>query len=107
MWVFENVILPKCNIWVGTLNGRIIAYMAMNGSYIDRLFVDPSKWRKGWGKRFINLAKQLSPTGLECHTHHENLAARTLYECQGFFAVKFGISPPPEKAPDVEYDWRP
>jgi GNAT superfamily N-acetyltransferase len=105
--VFRNVIRPDCTIWVGTLDERIMAYLAMNGSYIDRLYVDPSEWRKGWGTRFIALAKQISPHGLELHTHQENHAARRLYEHPGFVAVKFGVSPPPESAPDVEYHWRP
>jgi hypothetical protein len=30
-----------------------------------------------------------------------------LYEGQGFVAVKYGLSPAPESAPDVEYHWRP
>lgn len=106
-WVFGNIIRPKCRMWVGTLDGCIVAYLAMQGSYIDRLYVDPPEWRQGWGTRFIKLAKQLSPGGLELHTHQENLAARTLYERHGFKAIKFGISPPPESEPDVEYHWRP
>ena len=106
-WVVRNVVRPKCAIWVGTLNEQIVAYLAMNGSYIDRLYVDPSEWRKGWGTRFINLAKQLSPHSLELHTHQENYAACALYERHGFRVVKFGISPPPESAPDVEYSWHP
>jgi len=106
-WVWTDIIRPKCTIWVGTLDEQIVAYLAMSGSYIDRLYVDPAEWRKGWGTRFVNLAKQLSPQGLELHTHVENLAARALYERHGFKAVRFGTSPPPESAPDVEYHWRP
>jgi ribosomal protein S18 acetylase RimI-like enzyme len=106
-WAFENIIRPKCTIWVGTLNEQIVAYLAVRGSYIDRLYVDPPEWRKGWGTRFVNLAKQVSPRGIELHTHVENLAARALYERHGFKAVRFGTSPPPESAPDVEYHWRP
>jgi GNAT superfamily N-acetyltransferase len=106
-WVFHNVIRVKCSIWVGTLNDLIVAYLAMNRSYLDRLYVDPIEWRKGWGARFVNLAKQLSPRGLETHTHQDNLAARALFERFGFTAVQFGTSPPPESAPDVEYHWRP
>jgi hypothetical protein len=49
----------------------------------------------------------VSPSGLELRTHQENHAARALYEKQGFVAVGFGLSPPPESAPDVEYHWRP
>lgn len=105
--VFRNVIRANCEIWVGMLNGRIVAYLAMNKSYLDRLYVDPDEWRKGWGTQFVCFAKQRSPHGIELHTHQVNLAARALYERHGFKAVKFGLSPPPESAPDVEYHWRP
>ena len=105
--VFRDVIRPKCDIWVGTLHQTVVAYLAMNGSYLDRLYVDPIEWRKGWGARLVALAKELSPGGLQLYTHQENHAARALYEKQGFVAVKFGLSPPPESAPDVEYHWRP
>jgi ribosomal protein S18 acetylase RimI-like enzyme len=79
----------------------------MDGSYIFRMYVDPADWRKGWGARLIDFAKRRSPGGLELHTHLENHAARRLYEKHGFTAVKFGMSPPPESAADVEYHWRP
>lgn len=105
-WVFHNVIRAQCAIWVGTLNDRVIAYLAMKGSLIDRLYVDPVEWHKGWGTKLVVFAKQLSPAGLELYTHHENYPARALYERHGFVAVKYGISPPPESAPDVEYHWR-
>lgn len=106
-YVFHNMIREKCAIWVGTQDEQIVAYLAMNGSYIDRLYVDPSEWGKGWGSRFILLAKQLSPDGLELHTHQANRVARSFYERHGFKAIKFGISPPPESMPDIEYHWRP
>ena len=105
--VFRTIIRPAAAIWVGVTGGRLVAYLAMAGSHVDRLYVDPPEWRKGWGRRFVRLAKELSPTGLELYTHQENHAARALYESEGFRAVKFGISPPPESAPDVEYHWRP
>jgi len=105
--IFREVIRAQCNIWVGTLEQQVVAYLAMKGSYIDRMFVDPGQWRKGGGTRLVVLAKGLSPNGLQLHTHQENHAARRLYEKHGFKAVKFGTSPPPESAPDVEYHWRP
>ena len=105
--VFRETIRPRCTIWVGSRNGDIVAFLAMAGSYIDRMYVDPAEWRKGWGTRLVLLAQKLYPSGLELHTHQENHAARQLYEKHGFRAVKFGVSPPPESAPDVEYHWRP
>ena len=77
----------------------------MNGSYIDRMYVDPSEWRTGWGTRLVEFAKNLFPDGLELHTHQQNAVARAFYERHGFTAVKFSMSPPPECAPDVEYHW--
>jgi len=106
-WVFHTIIRAQCAIWVATLDERVVAYLAMKGTSIDRLYVDPPEWRKGWGTQLINVAKHLSPSGLELYTHQANAAARAFYERQGFQAVKFGISPPPESAPDVEYHWRP
>ena len=105
--VFGRVILPNCAIWVATLDERVVAYLAMRGTYIDRLYVDPPEWRKGWGTQLVTVAKQVSPSELELHTHQENVAARALYERHGFTAVKFSVSPPPESAPDVNYHWRP
>jgi GNAT superfamily N-acetyltransferase len=105
--VFRAVIRPRCDIWVGTRHEQVVAFLALAGSYIDRMFVDPPEWRKGWGTRLVLLAKALRPNGLELHTHRENHAARQLYEKHGFRAVKFAVSPPPESAPDVEYHWRP
>jgi ribosomal protein S18 acetylase RimI-like enzyme len=105
--VFRETIQPRCDIWVGVRSGQVVAYLAMRASYIDRLYVDPDEQHRGWGSRLLELAKRRSPAGLELHTHQENGTARTFYERHGFTIVGFGVSPPPESAPDVELHWRP
>jgi len=105
--VFVDIIVPSCAVWVGTCDERVVAYLALKASSIDRLYVDPAEQRKGWGSRLLAHAKDLQPRGLELHTHQENLGARAFYERHGFVAVRFGLSPAPESAPDVEYHWRP
>ena len=105
--VFRQVIAPQCALWVGTQGKRVVAYLALKRSYVDRLYVDPTEQRQGWGRRLIEHAKALHPNGLELHTHQANLGARALYEREGFVAVRFGLSPAPELAPDVEYHWGP
>lgn len=105
--IFVDVILNNCALWVAESDSGIAGFLAMNQSYVDRLYVEPSKQRAGWGSLLIAKAKALCPDGLELHTHQENHRARNFYEKHGFRAVKFGISPPPESAPDVEYHWRP
>ena len=105
--IFREVIASQCRIWVGCADEQIVAFLAMQASYVDRMYVDPAHWSRGWGSRLIDFAKSISPQGLELHTHQENHPARRLYEKHGFRAVKFGVSPSPESAPDVEYHWRP
>ena len=105
--VFRDVIRAQCELWVATEDERVVAYLAMKDAYIDRLYVDPGDWRHGWGTRLVRFAKSLRPNGLRLHTHQDNHGARRFYEKHGFQAVRFGVSPPPESAPDVEYRWRP
>jgi ribosomal protein S18 acetylase RimI-like enzyme len=117
--VFAEVIVPGAEIWVAvTVDNRdaedgdpqgeaVVGFLALRGSYIDRLYVDPSAQRRGVGGRLLAVARQQHPGGLELHTHQQNGRARDFYEKHGFRAVAFGVSPPPESVPDVEYHWRP
>jgi ribosomal protein S18 acetylase RimI-like enzyme len=104
---FHHVLLPRCDIWVAEQAGQVAGFLALKGSYIDRLYVAPHLQGIGIGTALIRHAMKLSPSGLELHTHQRNLSARRFYERHGFVAVQFGISPPPESEPDVEYHWRP
>lgn len=104
---FHQKLLPRCDIWVAEQQGRVVGFLAIRGSYIDRLYVLPSVQRSGIGTALIKHAMKLSPNGIELHTHQKNLAARRFYEKHGFLAINFGVSPPPESEPDVEYHWRP
>ena len=103
---FRNYILTKNRIWIAVLDKKRVAFMAMNGSFIDQLYIDPDYWRRGIGRIFLNLAKRLSPDHVWLYTLQINLNARAFYEKNGFVAEKFGLSPPPESEPDVEYHWR-
>lgn len=104
---FRSAILPLCSIWVAAEHERVLGFLALRGSYVDRLYVHPGAQRRGVGEALLGRAIALSPTGLELHTHVENRKARAFYEKHRLRAVRFGVSPPPESAPDVEYHWRP
>jgi ribosomal protein S18 acetylase RimI-like enzyme len=104
--VFRGVILPSCDVWVAAVGAEVVGFLALKGAYVDRLYVDPNEQRRGWGTRLVEHAKGCQPLGLWLHTHQENRVARAFYERHGFTIVRFGTSPPPECAPDVEYRWR-
>ncbi len=105
--IFREVIAMRCEIWVAERRNEVQGFLALRGSYIDRMYVRPAAQREGVGTALLEKARERSPTGLELHTHQANQRARNFYEKHGFRAVAFGVSPPPENEPDVEYRWRP
>jgi ribosomal protein S18 acetylase RimI-like enzyme len=104
---FLGHIAARCTILIAELDTTLIGFAALDGSYLDRLYIHPSAQRSGAGSALLARARQLSPAGIELHTHQENASARAFYEKHGFAVFRFGISPPPESAPDIEYHWRP
>jgi ribosomal protein S18 acetylase RimI-like enzyme len=107
MALFRENIWPRNDVWVADTGDDLLGFLAMQNTYIDRLYVSPKAQRHGVGSALLRHAKTLSPERLELHTHQKNLPACKFYEKHGFQAVKFGISPAPENEPDVEYHWRP
>jgi len=104
---FRAAILSRCELWVAVADEAPLGFLAMVGSYLDRLYVAPDAQRRGVGAALFAKAQALSPAGLELHTHVKNHAACAFYERHGCVAVRFGHSPAPEHEPDVEYHWRP
>jgi ribosomal protein S18 acetylase RimI-like enzyme len=102
---FRNVILKHNQVWVAEMDGSAAGFMAINGPLVDQLYIDPNFQHKGIGQALLTHARSLSPDFLRLYTLQVNTRARAFYEKNGFRAVKFGISPPPESEPDVEYHW--
>ncbi len=105
--IFRDQVVPSCQLWVAGREDQILGFMAIRGAYLDRMYVRLKCQRSGVGTALLEKARELSPSGLELHTHQGNRGARAFYEKHGFRAVRFGVSPPPENEPDVEYRWSP
>jgi ribosomal protein S18 acetylase RimI-like enzyme len=103
---FREHILKENEVWVVELGNRPVAFMARRGDFIDQLYVHPDHQNRGIGKALLACARKLSPEHVWLYTLQINTHARLFYEKNGFVAEKFGISPPPESEPDVEYHWR-
>jgi len=102
---FRDVILINNDVWVVEVDKEAVAFMAIAGDFIDQLYVDPAHQRSGFGRALLEHARSLSPDHLWLFTLQINANGRAFYERNGFRAVKFGVSPPPESEPDVEYHW--
>jgi ribosomal protein S18 acetylase RimI-like enzyme len=103
---FREHILKRNRVWVLEMNQRPVAFLAMRADFIDHLYVDPDYQQRGIGKALLEHARKLSPEHLWLYTLQVNENARAFYEKNGFVPEKFGVSPPPENEPDVEYHWR-
>jgi ribosomal protein S18 acetylase RimI-like enzyme len=103
---FHSHILKKNRVWVVEGENRPVAFLAMENDFIDQLYVHPDYHRRRIGEALLDFARKQSPDHLWLYTLQANVNARAFYEKNGFIAEKFGISPPPESAPDVEYHWR-
>jgi ribosomal protein S18 acetylase RimI-like enzyme len=102
---FKDFVVPANKMWVYELNQEPIGFLAMQNEFIDRLYVNPKFHRQGIGKTLLEFAKTLSPNHLWLYTDQANKMSRAFYEKNEFVAEKFGVSPPPESEPDVEYHW--
>ena len=103
---FQKQIVKNNQIWVVESQNYPVGFMAMNNDFVDQLYIDPNHQRRGIGRSLLNLARERSPDHVWLYTLQVNTSAREFYEKNGFVAEKFGISPPPESEPDVEYHWR-
>jgi GNAT superfamily N-acetyltransferase len=109
---FGDEVLQKSETWVAVAGGgagaEIVGLMVLGDAVLEQLYLRPGWWRRGIGSRFIALAKERRPTGLELYTFQENGPARAFYQRHGFAAVWFGDgSANEESQPDVRYEWRP
>ena len=102
---FLRAVVGEDQIWVYERSGVPLGFLAIQGDFIDRLYVDPAYHRQGIGQALLMKARQLLPKHMWLYTHVANKMARSFYEKNGFVAEKFGVSPEPESEPDVEYHW--
>ena len=102
---FFSFVVPENDIWVADREGQLLGFMAINGEYIDQLFIAVEAQRTGVGEALLMKARELSPDKLRLATFQKNRPARAFYEKHGFVATAFGISPEPENEPDVHYEW--
>jgi len=102
---FRDHVLPRCRVWVAEDSGALLGTLALEAPWIRQLTVFPEFQRRGVGTALLRKARECSPVELRLFTFERNDKARAFYEKHGFVPVAFGISPPPEREPDVEYRW--
>lgn len=107
-WLATELV-PRHETWVAVEgDGRVVGLMALSDDMIEQLYVAPDRIGHGLGRRFLAVAKERRPAGLDLYCFAVNTRARRFYERAGFRATAFGDgSGNEERQPDVRYAWRP
>jgi len=103
-----RVVVPDRETWVADSGGVVGMMVLGDGGFLSQLYLDPA-WRgRGLGDRFVALAKERRPDGLELWTFQVNTAAQRFYLRHGFTeAERTDGSGNQEREPDVRFTWTP
>lgn len=105
-WI-RDVVVPREDTWVAETAGAVVGVLALSPGWIDQLYLDPRYRGRGIGDRFVALAQQRHPAGLELWSFQVNGPARRFYERHGFLAVeRTDGAGNEEREPDVRYRLR-
>lgn len=106
-WMADEVV-GHTDMWVADLDGTVVGLLVLDGEWLEHLYVDPAWMGRGLGDRFIELAQQRSPEGLQLWTFQANEPALRFYARHGFVeAERTDGDGNEERAPDVRLTWAP
>ncbi len=105
---FGDIVIPNQIVLVAETEDGVVGFIAIEGAWVEHLYVAPTHQGIGIGDTLLQKAKELRPEGLMLWTFEGNHRARAFYEKRGFVAVEFtNGSRNEERAPDVRYHWNP
>jgi putative acetyltransferase len=100
---FQSSVLPCNRLWVASVGTLIVGFIAVDATHINQLAVDVNYQHSGIGSALLRYLLSTTVGSWRLFTFQRNVSARRFYERHGFCVVRFGVSPPPENEPDVEY----
>ena len=104
-WIAAHL-LPNNEVWLAEDASGLVGLLALDGGWVDQLYVAPEATGRGIGTSLLELAKRERPDGLELWTFVSNDGAQRFYERHGFVEVeRTDGSRNEERAPDVRYRW--
>ncbi len=106
-WMADEIV-GRTDMWVAELDGTIVGLLVLSPGWVEHLYLDPAWIGRGLGDRFMAIAKDRQPAGLQLWTFQVNDAARRFYVRHGFVEQeRTDGAGNEERAPDVRLEWRP
>ena len=102
----RGIVLPHQQVTVAERAGRPVGYTAVEGDWLEQIYVVPEAIGTGVGRALLDAAKAERPDGLSLHVFTRNHRARRFYEVAGFELVaESDGSGNEEREPDCTYAW--
>ena len=102
----RDVVLADQEVLVAERNGRPVGFAAVEGDWLEQLYVVPDAIGTGVGRRLLDAVRAQHPGGLSLHVFARNERARRFYEAAGFVLVAEGDGRDnEERTPDCTYRW--
>ncbi len=83
---------------------QVVGLMIVGDGELEQLYVHVDYQGRGIGTRLLDLAKRLSPGGLQLYTFEINEGAQRFYKRYGFAVMGRGVEPEMGLA-DIRYEW--
>ncbi len=102
----EHVVLAAQRVWVAQSGDRVLGFAAVDGHWLEQLYVGPEAQAGGVGRALLDAVKKSTPTGLMLYVFTRNARARRFYEAAGFILTEQSDgSRNEEREPDCTYTW--
>jgi GNAT superfamily N-acetyltransferase len=99
---------PDVEVWVAEADGEIVGFAQCTPTFLDGLYVAPTRKGQGIGSLLLDVVDATHPDGYELWVFESNVGARRLYERRGLVVVeRTDGAGNEEKAPDLRMARRP
>ncbi|WP_420668403.1 GNAT family N-acetyltransferase [Mesorhizobium japonicum] len=103
LFFIRDIVLPRQQVTVAEAGPVIAGFIAVNGDWVEQLYLDPAWTGQGIGSRLLTDATAALPV-TKLHCFQANTGAQRFYERHGFRAELFGDGTNNEEGlPDILY----
>lgn len=102
------VLLREYEVWVAEGGPDVVGFLALKEpDELGHLYIAGPHTGRGLGGRFLRLARERLPGGLQLWVFQSNVGALRFYERHGFLPVEWTEGDNEECEPDVRMVWKP
>jgi hypothetical protein len=103
---FIRHVVSDFEVFAAERNGSIVGFAALNGDWLDHLYVHPSRFNTQTGSKLFHQATLVRPDGFQFWVFQQNIGARRFYERHGCALARMTDGRDnEEKTPDALYVW--